>query len=279
MTSEIVTTTYRRALEPSNLSEAKGIAQAAAASKLFGADTPEKAFALILVGRDLGLSAAQSLRGIYLVQGRPTLAADTMVAVVRSSGLCDSWRTVESTAEKCTIETSRRGEGPTRKTWTIEDARRAKLADKEIWKAYPAQMLRHRCASELAREVYPDVLMGVYAEGELEPEPATRVVVERLPVEAVAKLEDPKRLRAIEWIKASGLKKLLENESLERLRSCEDAEVSKAYAAKLSSLLSEQDDATLRTLPLASIPEALASHEVLRAQLDRLNEREPGAEG
>jgi hypothetical protein len=106
----------------------------------------------------------QSLRGIYVVNGRPVLSADLLVAIVRRSGLCESWRTVESTATTCTIETLRRGEtAPARKTWTADDARRASLAGKGTWGAYPAQMLRHRCAADLAREVYPDVVLGLYA--------------------------------------------------------------------------------------------------------------------
>jgi hypothetical protein len=132
---------------------------------------PEEAAVILLRGRELGLAPMQSLQAIHVVQGRPVLSADLMVALVRRSGLCASWRTVESTPETCTIETMRVDEQqPTRKTWTMADATRAGLGPSKggNWRAYPAQMLRHRCASDLAREVYPDVVLGCYTRDEVE---------------------------------------------------------------------------------------------------------------
>ena len=152
------------ALEISTLTDVERLASLAVASGLVQVRRAEEAAMLLITGRELGLSPMQSLRGIYVVNGRPVLSADLLVAIVRRSGLCESWRTIESTATTCTIETLRRGEtAPARKTWTADDARRASLAGKGTWGAYPAQMLRHRCAADLAREVYPDVVLGLYA--------------------------------------------------------------------------------------------------------------------
>jgi hypothetical protein len=108
-----------------------------------------------------------SLRGIYEVSGRPVLAADMMVAVVRRSGLCESWRVVESSPTTVTITTKRKGESESEScTWTIEDAKRAGCGG-QTWQRFPRQMLSHRCAAELARRVYPDVLLGLYTPDEL----------------------------------------------------------------------------------------------------------------
>jgi hypothetical protein len=166
------------------MDDVERLARTAVASGLVQVRRPEEAVVLLLTGRELGLSPMQSLRGIYVVSGRPVLSADLMVAVVRRSGLCASWRTVESTAEACTIETQRAGEEhPTRKTWTMADAKRAQVTGKGTWSQYPAQMLRHRCAADLAREVYPDVLMGLYDPDEL-------AGVEPVRVEASAPVRD-----------------------------------------------------------------------------------------
>lgn len=54
-----------------------------------------------------------------------------------------------------------------RRVWTMGDAKRAGITGKGTWAAYPAAMLRHRCAADLAREVYPDVLLGLYDPEEL----------------------------------------------------------------------------------------------------------------
>lgn len=138
---------------------------------------------LIITGQELGLSPAQSLRGIYVVSGKPVLSADLMVAVVRRSGLCDSWRVVESTAERCTITTRRKGEAhESTRTWTLADAKRAGVTGKSVWSAFPAAMLRHRCAADLARQEYPDVLMGLYDPEEIGAEPEVDDAPERVDV-------------------------------------------------------------------------------------------------
>jgi hypothetical protein len=91
-----------------------------------------------------------------------------MVAVIRGSGLCESWRIVESTADRCTITTRRKGEQhDAARTWTRADANLAGVTSKDPWRKYPAIMLRHRCAADLARQEYPDVLLGLYDPDEL----------------------------------------------------------------------------------------------------------------
>lgn len=159
----------RRPIDITTIDDAERLARIAVASGLTALRRPEEAAVILLTGRELGLAPMQSLRGIHVVQGRPVLSADLMVAIVRRSGLCASWRTVESTPETCTIETRREGETEAaRKTWTMADAARAGLTAKGgNWKAYPTQMLRHRCAADLAREVYPDVVLGLYDPDEL----------------------------------------------------------------------------------------------------------------
>ena len=182
-------TTLTRTLEPQTLDEATTLARAAVASKLYAVGSPEAALMILLTGRDLGLTASQSFRAIYVVSGKPVVSSDAMVAAIRRSGLCASWRVVESTVERCTIETLRQGESePERETFTQEDATRAGLSRKDVWRQYPRDMLRHRAAAGLARRVYPDVVLGCYAPGELEESqsssPATVEVV-RLTAEQV----------------------------------------------------------------------------------------------
>lgn len=156
-------------LEPATMDDVLRLAKIAAATGFYGAKSVDSAVIIMLTGKNLGLSALQSLGGIHVIEGKPCLSADLMVAVVRRSGLCESWRTVESTASKCTIETKRRDDAScTSKTWTVDDAKRAQLSGKSIWLKYPAQMLRHRCASDLAREVYPEVMLGLYTQDEVD---------------------------------------------------------------------------------------------------------------
>lgn len=164
-----------------SIEDVERLAKIATDSGLTRVRKASEAAVILLTGRELGLAPMQSLRGIYVVNGTPVLSADLLVAVVRRSGLCASWRVVESTPERCTISTLRQGESePATKTWTMGDAKRAQVTGKPIWGQYPAQMLRHRCAADLAREVYPDVVLGLYTPEELEraePEREREVVV------------------------------------------------------------------------------------------------------
>lgn len=183
MGSELV---VRAPLEPATMDEAARLAQTAAASGLFAVRRPEEALVILLTGRELGLGAMASLRGIYVVSGRPVLSADLLVACVRRSGLCKSWRVLESTPDRCEITTQRADEEhPSSKVWTSADARRAGLSGRGTWAAYPGQMLRHRCAADLAREVYPEVALGLYDPDEMVGlEPAASRTAETIPAPA-----------------------------------------------------------------------------------------------
>jgi len=166
-----MTTTNDNGMMLRGLDDVERLARLATTSGLCRVKRPEEAAVILLTGRELGLSPMQSLRGIYVVNGAPVLSSDLLVAVVRRSGLCASWRVVESTPDACTITTIRQGESEsTTKTWTMLDAKRAQITGKPIWSQYPAQMLRHRCAADLAREVYPDVVLGLYTPEEMDVE-------------------------------------------------------------------------------------------------------------
>jgi len=189
-----ITTTAHTAIEPSTMDELRALAVAAATSKFYGTSSPEQALMLLMTGRDLGLSYAQSLRAFHVVQGRPVLSAAGMVAVCLRSGVCEHFRTVESTDTVATVEVKRRGDPARRVSFSIDDARRAGLAQRDTWKSYPSRMLLARAQAWAAREVFPDLLLGLYDEDEVAaparpaPQPAPMRVVERV-VEPVVEVE------------------------------------------------------------------------------------------
>lgn len=157
--------------EPRSIQDAMWLAKVLVQSRLLprAVTTPEQAFTIILAGKELGLSAMQSLRAVHVIEGKPTLAADLQVALVKRSPSCSYFRLVKSDANEAVYETQRGDDPePTRLSFTIADAQRAQLTGKDNWKKYPAAMLRARCASALARVVYPELVMGVYDPDELE---------------------------------------------------------------------------------------------------------------
>lgn len=188
------------ALVPASMPEAQSIAKELAQSSLVPEplrNKPHDVLAVMLAGMELGLSPMQAFRGIYIVKGRPILAADTIVGLCKArKDVCKYFRTVESTATKATCETWREGDPePTRLTWTAEMAKRAGLGG-QTWSAYPEAMLRHRCAAALARDVYPDLMLGIYEEGEAAEIAAPKVEVvtpapERRPAPTAPTVEAP----------------------------------------------------------------------------------------
>jgi len=131
---------------------------------------PAQVAAAILAGQELGLGPMASLAGIAVINGRPTLSAATMRALILSHGH-EVWAEEMSNA-KVTMCGRRRGsDHVTTVTWTITDARAAGLTSANYSK-YPRQMLAARATAELARLVFADVLGGVaYAPEEAEEHP------------------------------------------------------------------------------------------------------------
>lgn len=123
--------------------------------------------ACIQTGRELGLGDMESLRSIYVVDGRPTLSAELMVRQVRRRGHSIAG---ESTPDYATATGRRKDNGDTMTvTWTLEMAKRAGLAGKQNWKNYPEAMLWARAVSQLCRMLFGDCLAGVvYTMEELE---------------------------------------------------------------------------------------------------------------
>lgn len=191
-----------QSLEPQTVDEARELTREAVASRLYQVTSPESALMIVLTGRDLGLSLTQSLRSVYVVNGKPVISSDAMVAAIRKSGLCATWRVVESTINSCTIETRRvEEEQPESETFTLDDAKRAGLDRKEVWRAWPKEMLRHRCAAALARRVYPDVILGCYVPGEIDDPPVEPMRVEVTPSKSSrSKLSDEEKSERVSAI-------------------------------------------------------------------------------
>lgn len=111
--------------------------------------------ACVLYGRELGLGPMQSLEGIHMIDGRPSLAAATKLKRAREAGHSI---TGESSDERASVTGTRADNGDSiTVTFTIDDAKRANLLGKDNWKKYPADMLWARAVSRLCRRLFDDV--------------------------------------------------------------------------------------------------------------------------
>lgn len=156
------------------------MAQAVAKSGLFGAKTPEQAMALMLIAQAEGTHPALAARDYHIIQGRPSLKADTMLARFQHAGGKVDWS--EYTDIRVVGKFSHPQAGAIVVEWTIERATKAGLTQKAgPWQAHPRAMLRARCISEGVRTCFPGVAVGMYTvEEAADMEPATEQVVNRV---------------------------------------------------------------------------------------------------
>jgi len=160
------------------------MATAIAKSGLFGMKTPEQAVALMLIAQAEGMHPAIAARDYHVIQGRPALKADAMLARFQTAGGKVSWDVYTDAEVKATF--SHPSGGSVTLSWTLAQATRIGLAGKDNWKNYPRAMLRARVISEGIRTVYPGCVVGTYTPEEVQDfEPAKRPMRDMGAVEVV----------------------------------------------------------------------------------------------
>lgn len=148
------------------------MAVAIAKSKMFGMKTADEAFALMLIAQAEGMHPAIAARDYHVIQGRPTLKADAMLARFQNAGGKVQWDVY--TDAEVTGTFSHSSGGSLKLTWTFAQAKSIGLTGKDNWKNYPRAMLRARCISEGIRTVYPGCVVGTYTAEELEEIPKAK---------------------------------------------------------------------------------------------------------
>ena len=120
------------------------------------------AFVAAETGAALGLEPLQALASIAVINGRATLSADLMAAVIRRAG--HTLRIVENSPESVTATLIRADDKKFEftVTWDKDKAVKASLwGQRGPWSQYPTQMLRARAITEVARQGASEALMGM----------------------------------------------------------------------------------------------------------------------
>ena len=126
---------------------------------------PADVFVTILYGHELGLTPMASVQGIYVVNGRPMLSAQTWLALLRRAG--HKALVKEHDDEHCTVWLQRGDTGEEHtSTYTFAEAERAGLTKKDVWNAHRKNMLLARAVANGCRFLAPEIALGALAEGE-----------------------------------------------------------------------------------------------------------------
>lgn len=161
-------------LAPQTLDEAMRFAEVLAKSSIVPKDyqgSPGNVLVAIQWGAELGLPPLQAMQNIAVINGRPAVWGDAVIALVRGSGLLESIdEELGDSMATCTVK--RRGEPPVSRSFSLEDAKRAGLLGKQgPWQQYTKRMLQMRARAWALRDVFPDVLRGVHVGEEAQDEP------------------------------------------------------------------------------------------------------------
>lgn len=126
---------------------------------------PDDVYTVVAYADQFGVAPGNALQMIWIIKGRIVPRSEFLAAITRRAG--HEIRFEESSSEKCTVAIRRLGEDYwSRVTFTYEDAKRAKLTDKDLWKTYTADMLAHATVRRAVKRICPDVLLGLDVGGD-----------------------------------------------------------------------------------------------------------------
>jgi len=163
---------------------ANAVAKSGLAPK--GIQTPEAICIALEMGLEVGLPPMAALQNIAVINGRPSIWGDAMLAVCRATGEVaefsewyeDGGKRLprnpvtfsDTTVAVCRV--TRTGYEPAETGFSVADAKTAKLWGKEgPWSQYPARMLRFRARSFALRDSFGDALKGLRSAEEVSDDP------------------------------------------------------------------------------------------------------------
>jgi hypothetical protein len=142
------------------------MAESVAKSRLFGMKTADEAMSIMLLCQAEGFHPGIAVRDYHVIQGRPALKADAMLARFQAAGGKVNWDVYTDEEVKATF--SHPSGGSLTLSWTFEQASKIGLTKKDNWRNYPRAMLRARVISEGIRTIYPGCVVGVYTPEEVQ---------------------------------------------------------------------------------------------------------------
>lgn len=241
-------------LAPSSLQEAMDFANMLSKSNLVPKDyqgNPSNCIIAMQWGLEIGLQPLQAMQSIAVINGRPAIWGDAMLALVRGSGQLE-YIHEDPTDDGCTVRLKRKGEPEAERTFTKEDAKKAGLSSKQgPWTQYPKRMMQLRARAFALRDVFPDVLRGVFIAEEAQDMPAEKHMGTADEVQpSVQRLDKPasradKARAAVASRKTEAPATTLED-VLNAIHAATTPDSLKAAAASATQLASDEDKGVAR---------------------------------
>ena len=165
--------------EPQTLSELKEYAEVMSLSGIIPKDfqgKPANILVAIQWGSEIGLKPLQALQNIAVINGKPAIYGDSMLALVKAHknfAGCSEW--FENDTAYCEIKRLLpTGDiESTKRSFSVAEAKEANLLGKPgPWKSYRNRMLQMRARGFAIRDAFPDAIKGLITSEEAADFPA-----------------------------------------------------------------------------------------------------------
>lgn len=128
--------------------------------------TPEQALAIALTGRELGIGMMEAIRGINVIQGKPSVSPQLMLALAIRTGQLESYSMNIQNGDAVVV-IKRKGWPEHRVTFGPKEASALQLSGKDNYKKQPTVMYKWRALAEALRFTFPDAVSGIYTFDEM----------------------------------------------------------------------------------------------------------------
>lgn len=152
-------------LKPQSMPELFKLAEMVSMSELAPKNykgKPNDTAIAMMMGLEVGLNPMQAIQNIAVINGKPSIWGDAMLALVQNhpsfNSIEESFNEQSMTAT-CTV--CRKGGKPHTEFFSQKDAEQAGLWGRNTWKQYPKRMLAMRARGFALRNQFADALLGL----------------------------------------------------------------------------------------------------------------------
>ena len=181
---------FKTNLIPTDVDQALRISEMFAKSDLVPdsyKNKPANIFLAVSAGASLGLAPFQAMQNIAVINGKPSVWGDALLAMVRNDKRCLSVKETidgEGRARTATCKVSRlASDGSTElieSSFSMGQAQSANLLNRPPWKNYPDRMLQMRDRGFALRDAFADVIGGLITGEEAQDFPVPKDAVQEL---------------------------------------------------------------------------------------------------
>lgn len=124
---------------------------------------PGDVYLAMAYGAQIGLNPLLAVQNIAMVNGRPSVYGDALTAIVMANPETEKYEDGYKDGGKTAYCKITRNGHTIEREFSEDMARKAGLWEQNTWKKYPQRMLMWRAKGWAIRDLYADVLMGMWS--------------------------------------------------------------------------------------------------------------------